>query len=266
MRTHEKARIGRAAAGRAQQGQVLLRHQQRTGECAQVLDGLLQEQLQVAGAIGRGRALLARAVREQQPEVAVELAHDGVEVGDGDMRHQLAAQALERGREQRVREREVLRLLVLRVAGPAHDRDHAQELACVIAHRAEVDGLVAGEQAQLAAAARIGTRATERVVHDVHEIGPGRGLGRPHELAGRPEHRDAGGARQERAHQPRIGLHPEGGRSGRRLVCWGRAHGSVADLARKSGYRRRHHCSYVVVAPCASWRIRRLPATATRKT
>ena len=105
-----------------------------------------------APSAGDGR--FGGALGEQQVEILVEAADGLVQLLDGGVRDEVAPHALERRREQRVGEGEVLVLAIARLGRPAHDREDRQQLLRLIAQRAQVHRQVAGEQAQLPGAAR----------------------------------------------------------------------------------------------------------------
>ena len=230
-----------------------------------MLDGLLQQLLQFVGAVGgRGRRL-ARALHQQQVQVLVEAADGLVQLLDGGVRDELAAQALEHRGEQRVDEGEVGDLAVARITRPRQHGEHRQQLLRLILQRAQVHRLVPREQAQLAGAAGVGAGGQQRVVDDVHQVRPGHRVGGPDELAGGAEHGDAGGARQQRAHQAHVGLEAATRLAGH-VLAWRRlVHVPQAGRA-KAGNGSSYDCAYVALGPCASWRIRAPGAPVPPKT
>jgi len=145
-------------------------------------------------------------VRQQQIHAPVEPAHGVVELIDGGAGDELAPQALEHRGQQGVGEGEVGALAVPRLGGAAHDGEHAQQPLGVIAQRAQVHGQIPGQQAHLAGAVRVRARTEQRVIDDVHQIRARHGLGRPHQVARRPEHRDVHGARHQAVHEAHVGL------------------------------------------------------------
>ena len=224
MRAHQELGVGGGSAAGTHQRHALLGHQQGAGERMQMFDGLLQQLLQLARAVGIGDGRLGGALGEQQVEVLVEAADGLVQLLDGGVRDEVAPHALEHRREQRVGEAEIGDLAILRVRLAAHDREDREQLLRLIAQRAQVDGQVAGEQPQLACAAGVRRGRQQRIVDDVHQVRAGHGVGGPQQLARGPEHGDAGGARQQRAHQAHVGIEAGARLSGHVLAGRGLAH------------------------------------------
>ena len=224
VRAHQELSVGGARATGTHERHVLLGHEQRAGEGMQVLDGLLQQLLQLTRAVGIRYGRLVGALGEQQTEVLVEATDGLVQLLDGGVRDEVASHALEHRREQRVGEAEIGDLAVLGVRLAAHDGEDGEQLLRLIAQRAQVDGQVAGEQPQLAGATRVRRGRQQCIVDDVHQVGAGHGVGGPHELARGPEHRHAGGARQERTHQAHVGVEAGTRLSGDVLGGGGLAH------------------------------------------
>jgi hypothetical protein len=208
-----------------------------------VLDGLLQQLLQVAGT-GLGGRQLGTVLREEQVQVLVEPT-DGVgELLDGRACDQLASQALDRRGEQLADEGEIGAAPLLRVVLAGYHAEQREELALVVAHRPHVHRQVPREEPHLTGAVGVGPGREECVIDDIHQVRAGRGLGRPEELPGGPEHCDTGGPGQERADQPDIWIEAITGLAGNVLAERKRTHGSE------------HLCASAACGPCSSWRIR----------
>ena len=203
---HQELRVGRRVPAGAHQRDVALRNEQRPGAGVQVLDGLLQQYLQLVGPVGRGNGLVGAAVGEQQVQILVEPADGVVELIDGGACDEFAPQAFQHGTQQRVSKGEIVSLRVLRVLGAAHDGDNAEEPLGVIAQRAQVHGQIAGQHAHLARAVRVRACAHQCVIDDVHQIRARHGLAGPGDVARGPEHRDARRARQQAAYEAHVGL------------------------------------------------------------
>jgi len=77
---------------------------------------------------------------------------------------------------------------------------------------------------RLAGAVGIGARGKERVIDDIREVRPHHGVGGPQQLAGRPEHRNAGSTRQQRAGEPHVGIEARPRLPGHVLAFWKRTH------------------------------------------
>ena len=191
-----------------------------------------------------------------------------VELLDGGAGDQLAPQALERRRQERVGKGEVGDACA-RAHRPAGTRRRGCRGAAA-PHRAASTGRRAGcRRAGAAARRRPGWRAADSSASSTMFIRSGPVMvSVDHSISpAGAEHGDAGGARQERAHQAHVGIEADAGLSGDVLLAGDRLVHVPWDR-RISGCDNgpAYDCAYVVSGPCASWRNLRGGAAPEAKT
>ena len=192
------------------------------GAGAQVLDGLLQQQLQLVGAVGvdglGGRPCASSRFRSLSSPPTVRCSSSMVARATRSRRRHSSA-----GREERVGEGEIVVAAV--IARAAHHREQRQQLLLVVAQRST--GTPAGCR-RAAGAARGSAGWTTTLSSASSTIlmrsGPVMVSVDHMQLARGPEHGDAGGARQQRAQQPHVGLETRAGLAGDVLAVGTRLH------------------------------------------
>src|SRR6185437_8335474 len=110
-------------------------------------------------------------IREQQLEILISRRDCGVECCDDVAREQLTPQALERGAQQSVSERETLLLALTLYGAPTDHCKDAENLFCIIAQPEQIHGHLAVERALLPQTLGIVAGGFERALDELVEIG-----------------------------------------------------------------------------------------------
>ncbi len=137
LRAHARWRV----AGRAAHRDVLVRNQQGAHGAAEMVDATLHE----LGEVVRGIAAVGFFMRRAEQQLEVAVAHDeaALQVADARLRGELALEALQRGTQQALHQREGPRFAA-RLA--AHHADAADHLARGVAQYEKIGDLFAGQR------------------------------------------------------------------------------------------------------------------------